>query len=291
MLNKNIINRLAFIKYLYQQGIEQSYKAQPLCSQSILQFHDAIELFNQLAIEFKDIRSIDKSKINFDDYWKHLELTQRESMKRFNKARVGLKHYGIYPSRMDVESFRNCITNFFIENTERIFSLDFDKISLIDLVSSEKAKFLLSGAERLLSEEKIEESLVETKFAFHELMRNCEDIPIIDQRFMRSYNHYDWRRSGLKDAHKIDSYFRELNNSIKSLHDTIRNIILGINYKKYLKFNLLTPHITYALDGTPHYYGGWWEPRDFPTIDEVKFCIDFVIEVAVVLQGSEFYKA
>jgi len=289
MINKDIINRLAFIKHLYQQGFEQSYKPQPFCSQSVLHFHDAVELFCQLAIEFKDIKNINKKKILFEEYWNHLDLTHKEPMKRFNKARVGLKHDGIRPSRIDIESFRDTITNFFIQNTNGIFSLDFEVISLIDLVSSEKAKIRLSEADKLLSENKIEESLFEIKFAFHELMRNCENIQIIDQRFMRSFN-YDWKRSGLEDSYKIDNYFRGLGNSITSLHDTMRNIILGINYKKYFKFNLLTPHIDYALDGTPHSYGGWWKPRDFPTIDEVKFCIDFVIETAVALQGSGFYR-
>jgi hypothetical protein len=45
MLEESIVRRLAFIKYLYAVAIEQSKRPEPLCSASILTFHDAIELF------------------------------------------------------------------------------------------------------------------------------------------------------------------------------------------------------------------------------------------------------
>ena len=92
MLEESIVRRLAFIKYLYAVAIEQSKRPEPLCSASILTFHDAIELFLRLASEHKNVG---KKELTFMDYWNILDPklpagypTQKESMRRLNSARV-----------------------------------------------------------------------------------------------------------------------------------------------------------------------------------------------------------
>lgn len=103
MLDKStVIKRLAFIKYLYKLAVDQSKRPEPLCSASILTFHDAIELFLQLASEHLNVG---KQQPSFMEYWdlisqklSNQELTQKESMRRLNRARVALKHHGTLPS-------------------------------------------------------------------------------------------------------------------------------------------------------------------------------------------------
>lgn len=74
--------RLAIIKYLYNVAVEQSMKPEPICSTSVLTFHDSIELFLELAAEHLDKG---KSGVNFMAYWELLALkvkdglTQKES--------------------------------------------------------------------------------------------------------------------------------------------------------------------------------------------------------------------
>jgi len=65
------IKRLAFIKYLHTVGIEQVGKPEPFCWTSVLTFHDAVELFLELPMEYlnsgrrlRDIR--------FMQYWDEL---------------------------------------------------------------------------------------------------------------------------------------------------------------------------------------------------------------------------
>jgi len=61
-----ILKRLAFIKYLYGLGENQSHLPEPLSGCSILMFHDSIEMFLQLAKETLDAPRKEK---NFEDYW------------------------------------------------------------------------------------------------------------------------------------------------------------------------------------------------------------------------------
>jgi hypothetical protein len=49
MLNESIMKRLAFIRHLYDVGMEQSRQPEPMCAASIMTFHDCGELFLQLS--------------------------------------------------------------------------------------------------------------------------------------------------------------------------------------------------------------------------------------------------
>ena len=72
-LDNTVRMRLAFIKHMYNVGVEQSQKPEPFCSMSILTFHDAIDLFLGLSLEFLssklDKLPKEKDKIYFMDYW------------------------------------------------------------------------------------------------------------------------------------------------------------------------------------------------------------------------------
>lgn len=51
-LDKTIITkRLTYIKYLYQQGVEQSKLPEVIAGFALMQFHDSIEMFLLLVAE------------------------------------------------------------------------------------------------------------------------------------------------------------------------------------------------------------------------------------------------
>lgn len=101
-----VMERLAFIRYLYTVGAEQSRKTEPFCWVSILTFHDSVELFLAIAAEYLDLNKRIRD-IKFMEYWtllstklkeKHKNgLTHKISMEKLNKARVDFKHYGKCP--------------------------------------------------------------------------------------------------------------------------------------------------------------------------------------------------
>ena len=50
-LSTETMRRLAIVKYLYTQALEQERKGDPLAGLALLPFHDAVELFLQVAAE------------------------------------------------------------------------------------------------------------------------------------------------------------------------------------------------------------------------------------------------
>lgn len=305
---KCIMDRLAFIKYLYNCAVEQSEKPEPICAASILTFHDAVELFLQLAAEYTNAAT--KNDTPFMVYWEKIsdklpegqELTQKESMRRLNRSRVDLKHYGTRPIKLDIEGFRASATNFFVENTLAIFGIEFADISLIELVQYENVKEDLSEAENALNGDQIEDALGKVAFAFSKLIDDYErrkrdefgSSPFFFGVEMESPHvntdvniDDDGEYKNLSDH--IDT--SNLSNSVGVIADTINSIqnamkilSLGIDYRRYAKFRLLTPKISKRY-GKVSVEGG---TKRTPTADDVQFCITFVIESALILQEFDF---
>jgi hypothetical protein len=117
LIDKPTMQRLAFIKYLYSVAVEQSRQPEPLGDASILSLHDSVELFLQLATQHLDAQRTSKQRdADFMGYWGALNeklpapgLAHKESMRRLNDERVGLKHRGTFPSGTAIESLRSIL--------------------------------------------------------------------------------------------------------------------------------------------------------------------------------------
>ena len=172
--DESTLRRLAFVRYLYTLGLEQSVKPEPLSSASLLQFHDAVEFFLDLAIETVDAPT--KSGMHFAEYWEVLApkvewcITQKAAMYRLNKARVSLKHHGTLLTAVDVLAFRVSTTRFFVENTPRVFGVQLSDVSLVDLVLSGEVRDDLRAAEAALGRDDITESLKCSAVALQRLL-------------------------------------------------------------------------------------------------------------------------
>jgi hypothetical protein len=111
---------------LYETGVEQSLRPEPMNAVSLLTFHDSIELFLRLASEQKDAAM--KTDLKFLEYWDVLKhkvqggLTQKESVRRLDSARGNLKHQGTRPSKEDVEEYRVTAKRF-LRTTHSWFSM------------------------------------------------------------------------------------------------------------------------------------------------------------------------
>lgn len=293
-MNESNLRRLAFIRYLYGLGLEQSKHPEPLSSVSLFSFHDAAELFLQLSVESLNATKNDNE---FMTYWEILktklspnEITQKESMKRLNKARVQLKHHGTMPSKIDIESFRATITNFFNENTSIVFGINFNSISLVDLIKNTQAKTSLKKAQEFMNENKINDAIKEIALAFTMLIDDYEKRKITDYgrspfffgsdlTFLSSFfMHVEDRTMG--------EFIDKVKESIESIQGAIKILSLGFDYKKYAKFKLLTPRVEsnwgegYSVDEI--------SSKKPLTLDDCKFCFDYVIDSAIRLQDFDF---
>jgi len=300
------IERLAFIKYLYDFGVEQSRKAEPFCWASILTFQDAIELFLALASEYLDLEKRIRD-IQFMKYWPLLskklteigkgELTQSISMEKLNKARVDFKHYGNPPSKTVIEDARLGTLNFFEENTITVFDIPFSEISLIELIHCQSTKTGLKQAKEMLYEERIEDALGKVALAFAQLIDDYENRK--KDKYGRSPFFFGKEMTflgsffmNIPHTSRLADFIDAVKESVEAMQDSVRILSLGLDYRKYARFRLLTPVIR-KIPSSPRKIKyeiqrierGSEAP---PTAEDVEFCINFVIESALILQEFDF---
>jgi len=264
-----------------------------MASASVLTFHDAIELFLQLASEHLNIG---KKELEFMEYWEILgpklqggELAEKESMRRLNKSRVALKHHGTLPSKLDIEAFRASAANFFEENSPLVFGLEFGSISLVNLVRSTEARSSLLDATQLIKEGKTEDALDRIAIAFAQIVDDYENRK--RDRFGRSPFFFGEPLTfessfflGIQ-GDRLARFVDKVKDSIDSIQSAMKILSLGLDYCRYAKFQLLTPYVRRIPNG-PYHLARRQQDKP-PSIDECQFCHDFVVESAIRLQESD----
>lgn len=296
MLSKEIIfRRLATIKYLYNLGIQQSIKVETLGGFSVLAFHDCAEMFLLLIAENKGDNC---DKWSFMEYWnKYPELTLKESMRNLKDRRVNIKHKGYFPSKTDIEISRVTITDFLEQNTPIQFGIDFKDVSLSCLISNEIIKGYIDGSYKALDEGDLYGSLVKSKIAFMEILSINES----NQRNQHQYNNVisigehignDYHYLIGTDYKSGARWFEQVTETINVVREILKITAIGIDYKKYIYFNVISPSVQLWYKGGEKGYAPLpkdvYERRNKLTENNCRFCIDFVIDSALKVQEFDY---
>jgi hypothetical protein len=288
MLNKEIlIQRLSIIKMLFKMGVDYSRYGEIYLGLSILAFHDCIEMFLNLVVENSQKGEKKPKHAIFETILKsHPELSHRDSIISLNTVRNNLKHDFILPSRGDVVKYKQITEDFFVQNTPKVFNLEFKDISLISLIKDENVKQFIMKSETFLNENQEMESIEQIAYAFDELIHNYEKnkMKFGDSPF--SFGQQTYRDSFSEKQKKVfEEYSKYANNRFSEIERALKILALGIDYKRYAKFIQITPVVTRI--GEDNLYSELTRNIKFNP-DNCLFCIDFVTETALKLQEFDF---
>ncbi len=310
MQTKEVLERLAFIRYIHGQATKQSYGPEPINATALLGFHDSVELFLHLACEHLQVVS---GKANFMDYWSliavknaGLEPTQKPSMDRLNKARVALKHHGTRPVSSDIEAFRVNTTEFFKENVKNLLGVDFEQASLANLIADQTARQELETAETHIEAGNMEEALISIAKAFYMLLDNLDksyDAGLLSSSYglKRVYRFNDRPPTqyihGMGSVVDTEKSIESLFEVVASMREELTILKLGLYYPSFRRFKQTIPYRSHTVntqeDGSLSfgyaYTPVWPMSSDVNaiTMDDCQFCFNFVIETALHLQRLE----
>lgn len=300
-----MIRGLAFVRYLYTLGLQQSQQAGLAGAVSILTFHDAVEMLLVLGLQHHDRYSTGR-QYRFHDYWTELAqaqvyVTQKGTMEALNRARVGVKHHAIPPDRSIIDAARVHVRDFFTENAPIIFGVNFEEVTLSSLVtSSSQARTHLESAEHHMAEGNCDEAMGEIAYALHRLL-NAHEARV---------RQTTWARGG-KRALRLDTvllpralllpgslgaagvlveqhlarFAKDVADHIRELQLALRILGLGLDFGRWQRFMTLTPAVIDLQPGQLNRTE--WHGETPPTLGECRFCYDFVIDSALRLQEAE----
>jgi len=294
MENEIIIKRLAIIKQLFNQGVTQSKQAEPLSSFSVLSFHDAVEMFLKLYSEYKDR----EDSFQFLKYWDNYpELTHKEQMKSLSLRRKNLKHKGVFPSRLDIEHSLFSTREFFQESTTLIEDIQFDNISLTELVYPLEVKDLLKEAEQLIESTNYELFMEKISIAYLKLIdwyeNKASDLFNTPFFFGKDFSFDNPNSLGLddyrlsKEMKSVGKFIGKASKAFENIQAAIKVLSLGFDYKKYVKFKYLTCEASFMTGGRIHCFMPESRLKTNYPKEELEFVFNFVVECSLKLQEFE----
>lgn len=284
-----VFERLAFVRYLYDQGVGQARQPEPFSATAVLSFHDAVEQFLRLAADHTGI-SLSKN-ITFAGYWKELEpglsapLPGRGPMERLNDVRVKFKHHGIAPSRSAIEQFRGDTTTFFTDATPLVFGVNFGNVDMASLVTRVETARTLADAQTHADAGDLPAAMAGLMIAFTEMIAyysgqqpGGQESPF---RFGPTIGEY--RNKDTRDDHRRQT--EALSAASIEIQQAMRMLALGIDYNRYAQFKVLAPSPTRFMDGRTSYVVQ--ESHRRVTDADYQFSRNFVIESTIEAARAE----
>jgi hypothetical protein len=287
------MRRLAIVKYLYIQALEQERKGGSLAGLALLPFHDAVELFLQVAAETTHSLTMSaQQRTEFMAYWHAfskagLPLPYEPQMRHFNDARVAVKHKGLLPIQQQIEEFRSVVTAFLTDPTPKVFQIEFDSISLSSLVRSDDVRTALQAAETAAEAGQFGEALEQATKAFHLSLRNYRWFetprlfdPTDAARDLRQRARHDRMVS---DFSSFTRSFEAVAAMGESLGEAITILAHHLDYDGYRRLRTYGP-VVYQSEGLAGMSMHWTQE---PTTDRsiVDQCVAFAVDAALRLEG------
>jgi hypothetical protein len=273
--------------------VDQSHKPEPFAAVAVLTFHDACEMFLQIAAEHNGVTPPKQRSPDFLDYWQlfeqqaQLQVTSKASMSRLNRARGNLKHGGVLPAHDEIEGFRAAVTSFLEDSALTLLGINLDDVSLTSMIKSDDVRGPLERAETALSAGDLQGAMGEVASAFTVSLRQFERRP-------RASTHPVGRPYSLRDAtaslfgvfeigdelHYIE---RTLDRVVDVFSEAITVVAYNLDFDSYLMFKTHAPVVHEFPGGRIQVE---WTLRSQPTDPEVvRRCLNFVIDTAIRLEA------
>jgi hypothetical protein len=292
-ITPELMRRLTISRYVYMMALDQVRKGDVLSGLALLQFHDAVELFLQAVAEILHV-PVDEHT-DFISYWVAfsklgLALPYKEQMRRFNKARVLIKHNGVLPSQHDVEEFRTSVTGFLIEASTRLLERDFDGISLSSLVRADDVRQVLQSGEEAAQTGKFSDALECALRAFRLSLRRYRygvDGGAVRERLYdptEVVSDLRWRGKDPRSLGSTSRLIEAVGDMGQQLGEAITVVAYSLDYDGYRYLKTFGPVVHEVIGGDMIVE---WVKE--PTTDKriVDRCVAFAVDAALRLEGRE----
>ena len=283
-ISKALVDRLVCAKYVFQRGMELLERSGTYADGlAVLHFQDAVEMFLRVIAEHLHCNIKENSAFNqiLDEIDKMGEgsLTHRSALNQLNKARLNFKHYGLQPKHEDAIKFRRDLEAFFPAALSTFMGLNYDSLSLIDLVGHCRTKNYLKRAERLLDEQEYRQSIEASTVAFNRYRSYAGHRSRTRLKNSMSST-YDFGK--LDPSGRLSEVIRAVNEDLEQQQKQINLIMDEINLGDYRRFEKLAPRISFAIAGNFHIKHTPGSSN--PTNSDASFCLYFVLNAILLMQ-------
>lgn len=279
---------LVLIRYQVISAAEQSGQPSPLSALSLGWIHDAVEGFMSLVIQSKKLST--PKRPEFLQLFDSVATADtdgnlaghRASIESLNNARVSWKHHGNIPSQATVGRHCSNGIDFLKAASIGVLNLDFDQVSLTDLVRSSQAQSEVRSAETDWIGSNASKAAEHLRLAFDEMVRDYEQRKV----WSPGESLFSSKPTFMPSKHQYERNYGNprLYEWLENLDNRLKILSFGIDLARYAYFEAHTPVVTYTAVGPRFYH------RDGIELDDRSYqrCYRFVIDSAIRLYNEDF---
>ena len=291
MQKEAVVRRLVFVKYLLRVADAETRRIEPFCASALLLFHDSVELFLALGAEHHNVGS---KRTEFMQYFNLLDqalapirIQHRESMRRLNDSRIGLKHHGTMPSRREIVSFAAMVADFMVANAPLVYGFEFSEVSLADAITTESVRLCLHRADQALVAADLENASMAIAEAFARLLITFGIKHRPASGFRESVRAIEQHINS--ETHGQSRALTQLVAVVDDLFEEVGLIRQGIDTRRLALFRALTPNASITMAGTARFTRLGGKPP--ASADDLQFCYDFVVDSALQIEEVHAVRA
>jgi hypothetical protein len=307
-LDPSTVTRLAFIRLLFQQGVDQAQLPEPLNATSVLSLHDASELL--LGAIADQLGASLPKHLAFMDHWKYLspgklpggvDLPARQRMDRVNELRNALKHKGILPSKAAVELACADVRAFLEDSTMLVYGMEFASIDMTGLIPQDSARDLVKAATVAAAAGDFKDAMSRLADAYNELFNGTDrgfrsfagfgrnlGIPLRQQEIAKVLAQPPQKGRLTPSPGPLARQIAATTEAVWEMQRGLRVMALGLDFRQFARFEQLTPRVAWSLDQRKVYM---MQPGYDPTRGEFDYCCQFVVTVALRIAELDVHAA
>ena len=204
----------------------------------------------------------------------------RASLSLLNSARVMFKHQGLSAvQRNDVIVFFGNVESFLTEVCKAELNVDFATVSLADAIGHRRTQNWIEKAERALSAGGFDDAVKCASCAMAICLADGYNETPRFNRLRPAAGFYSTDGLG-----SIDDFANWTKAQLAHIDDRLSFMARGVDLASFDKFTAITPRAIIGGDGRFRFVSGF--AARSRTADDARFCIDLVIDVALVLRNN-----
>ena len=203
-----MLPQLLLSKRLVIEGSCFAERGDPIsCGLAISLFQDSVELYLWGLIKERDVPVSENS--GFTRYLDVLasnaiNIQFKTRLLELNKVRVNFKHYGILPANSEAAKFKQYTESFLYSAMREHFEIDYEMLSLVDLVGYENVRNELRNAEASIEGSNLIQAACHVAVAKDMLLEKLERVmPRADQGLDKRSGEFKYIRSYLDGLREL----------------------------------------------------------------------------------------
>lgn len=205
-----------------------------------------------------------------------IEVPFKSQMIEVNKARVSFKHFGHLPDSVLAFKFLDFTENFLRQSMKLFFDVNFDTMSMAELIKNKGIRDEIKKAEQWYAEGKYKECVEACTMAEIEI---SDQLYKILPRF--TLDNVD---SGIfARGDKLKDLISNIASEIKKQRKLLIAALLNLKLQDIIKFTTLVPSISRTYGGKVFIN---WVRGGQPSEEEANFCIQYVINYGLIVQDK-----